>query len=145
MSRVTGKVSVWVNIVPFSQIPKSYGEERYGDDGPLSDWCAAFGFDYYDHDFMDVNISEEHRRPIRRLAGECSFSASFIDPLESAAIEQGFDTAQQVILLYDFDYTNLNTGITEDKYYRFIGTFDYDDDADSVYDAYGPGGSMASE
>ncbi len=54
MAPERGKVSVWVNKVPPSDYPASYFVEQFERDAPLCEWAGSFGFNWYDHDFMDV-------------------------------------------------------------------------------------------
>ena len=127
MTKARGRVSIWLNKVPLSQYPASYFEEQYGDDdAPICPWAGNFGFDYYDHDFMDVARTEGRAKPIGELVERASYADTFKVGFQQAAKDLGFTEANHAILLYDFDYSSRPNKISEDKYMRFLGTFDYE-------------------
>src|SRR5947209_243725 len=103
MSADKGKVSVWVNKVPPSKIPRSYFEEHHdrGDEEPLCQWAGSFGFAYYDHDFLEVARRTGKPIPIRDLLKNVSHARSFAEQLGRAAVKAGIDRANHLIFLYD--------------------------------------------
>jgi hypothetical protein len=140
MRIVKGKVSVWVNKVPPSSYPRSYLKEHYQreDDGPLCEWAGSFGFNWYDHDFMEVARKRGKPQPIRNLLKGHSYAETFVGQVEKAAAKAGIDRANHSILLFDFDYAARRRKIKEDSYMRFLGTFEYHYDEDELTEIYGP-------
>lgn len=128
-----GVVSIWAAVSPLSRIPDDYFDERYGDDEiPLSRFCEDFGFGWFDHDFMDTNISEGRAASIEKLIGQCSYSSSFLDQAVAQANKLRLEKTQWVTLLFDFKYDPKQTGITKSKYVEFVGSFPYSQDAPSA-------------
>jgi Immunity protein 22 len=121
------RVSIWVAIVPWQQLPNEYFEEHYGggDDEPFAQFSHEFGVGFYDHDFVSTNGSEESK-PLVNLLGPCSYSSSFLEPALAEARRRGLDKTSFVFLLYDYDYDPEVTKVSRTAYMEFLGSFPYD-------------------
>jgi hypothetical protein len=130
-----GVVSVWVATVPLSRIPKSYFEERYGDDDdeePFTQFSEDFGFGFFDHDFVDTNASPGRAKSVEDLLGRCSFSSSYVAAATAEAKKRGLEMTQFVFLLYDIEYSPKRTKVSRSPFMEFLGSFRYDDKASSA-------------
>jgi hypothetical protein len=130
-----GIISIWVATVPRSRIPDDYFEEHYGgeDDEPFTQFSEDFGFGFYDHDFVDTNGVTDRPKPIERLLGECSFSASYLAEAIAAANQQGLDNSEFVFLLRDIAYMPEVTGVSRSPYMAFLGRFRYEPKSPSAF------------
>ncbi|MCX7205603.1 MAG: immunity 22 family protein [Proteobacteria bacterium] len=120
-------VSVWIAKCPCSKMPVDYFTENYDgeDEDPFNQFSTDFGFGYYDHDFVEGSA----------LIG----SASIEDIIKKASYGHSFamevsDTSdvkysEHVFLMYNFNYSPSVTGVTESKYYKFIGVFKFNQNA----------------
>lgn len=132
-----GFVSIWVSKVPLDEFPDDYFEERYGEeheDTPLSQWCENFGFGYYDHDQIEDNGVETGADTLDKILGECSYSKSFVEQAVSDARMQGIESVSWVRNLFDCAYSPELTGIKEDSFMVFLGTYEYDEESESRYE-----------
>lgn len=130
------RVSIWLGIVPLDEIPEDYFQENYQDeDKPFTHFSADFGFGFYDHDFVEMmtggeNVADSVPKPVRFLLDVTSYNDSFLQRALLAANECGITESELAFLMYDFEYDPKVTGITQSKWLRFIGCFDYDKDAE---------------
>ncbi|MBY4676645.1 immunity 22 family protein [Marinobacterium arenosum] len=133
--RCEDKVSIWVSQTPYALIPDSYFEEDFRCKGgaPVNEWAGNYGFGFYDGERLATNGVMEGSVSLQHCAGECSFSSSFVEELLAQARTQQLEQITWLILLYDFAYDPQQTGVTEDAYTRFVGVFDYNDEADGLY------------
>lgn len=127
------RVSIWVAIVPWTELPDDYFQEHCGrkDNEPFTQFSEDFGFDFFDHDSVDTNGSEV-ARPIADLLGECSYSSSYVAEAVAQAREFGLETTSYVFLLYDIDYKAKLTKVSKSRYMQFLGSFQYDPKAKSA-------------
>lgn len=121
-------VSVWLATCEFADLPEDYFSEPYGgeDDEPWNQFSTDFGFGYYDSDFVESNSDEEERRvPIASLLGPCSYSASFLQAVLTAAAQQGITESAFVFLMFEFRYDPSVTDRVKSDWLQFIGVFPY--------------------
>lgn len=128
--RCDDRVSVWVSNYPYADIPDSYFDEDFRCKGgaPVNEWAGNYGFGFYDEERLATNGAMEGLMSLKQALQGCSFSASFIKPALAQAKEDGMENISWIILLYDFDYQPDETGVSDDKYTRFLGAFDYDEE-----------------
>lgn len=131
------KVSVWVSQHPYAEIPDDYFEETFSRNKTRATnaWSANFNLKFFNPSNLATNGTHEGTLDIKKAAGECSFSASFIDILMSNAKRKNLEKVTWIVLLYGYEYSVRVSGVDKDKYMSFLGGFDYDDDADNVYEA----------
>jgi hypothetical protein len=130
-----GYVSIWATIAPLSRIPDDYCVPSYGDEDenkPLSEFSGDFGFGYYDLDDTESYSSDGRAAPMRDLLKYLSYSSSFIEQAEKAAKRKSLEKTQWVFLIYDFDYQPKVTKVSESKYMRFLGSFEFDRNSEPV-------------
>jgi hypothetical protein len=128
-----GVVSIWVAIVPLSRIPDKYFEEHRGDeDQPFTQFSEDFGIGFFDHDFVDTNLSHGRARPVEELVGQCSFSSSYVEKVTAEANKRGLQKTQFVFLMFDIEYAPKQTKVSRSAYLEFLGSFSYDVNAESA-------------
>jgi hypothetical protein len=123
-----GFVSIWCGEFPTEADREAHLRERYGEefeDEPLAEWIGEFGFGWFDHDFMDANSDDLARRPIRDLIVPCSYAASYVEAAVAAAEQLGIQTTQTVLLLFNWRYDPVATGVWQGRFLRFVGAFTY--------------------
>ncbi len=132
-----GKVSIWVSQHPYADVPDTYFDETFSHKKirATNVWSKNFNLSFFYPENMETNGAHEGTIALKRAVGECSFSASYIEGLLSKAKKRGLDEISWVILLFDHEYSVKISGVTKDNYMTFLGAFDYDGDADNVYDA----------
>ena len=126
-------VSVWVGVVPKSEIPEDYFEEHYSDDDgdPFNAFSTDFGFGFYDHDFVEPAGSEDGSVvPIEDALADASYSKSYRGAVAKRAAELGITRSSFVFLMFNFKYDPAVTKITASKYFKFIGVFPFDTEAE---------------
>lgn len=130
------KVSVWVSQHPYAEIPESYFEETFSHKNTRArnEWSKNYNLQFFRPEEMETNGAEQGLRDIKSAAGECSYSSSFIEVLMSKARKKKFEQISWIILLYEYEYSVKISGVEKDKYTTFLGAFDYDDAADSLYE-----------
>ncbi len=130
------KVSVWASKHPYSDIPDTYFEERFSRNNTraTNTWSNNFNLRYFSPGKMETNGAYDGSLPIERAVGECSFSASYIDILMSKARKKKLEAVTWVVVLFEYEYSPKLSGVERDNYMTFVGAFDYDDDADSLYE-----------
>jgi len=130
------KVSVWASQHPYADIPDDYFEEQFSKNNTRARnrWSDNFNIRYFSPDQMETNGAETGLVSIHKAVGECSFSASFIDVLMSKAKRKKLEQVSWVVLLFEFEYSAKLSGVEKDDYLTLVGAFDYDDDADSVFE-----------
>ncbi len=130
------KVSVWASQMPYEQIPDEYFDEKFSkkDTRATNQWSNNFKLRYFKPDMMETNGSHTDLISIEKAAGECSFSSSVISVLMSKARKKKLENVSWIVLLFELEYSVKLTGVESDDYLNFLGAFDYDDDADSLYE-----------
>jgi len=130
------KVSVWVSQHPYVDIPDEYFEETFTKNNTraTNTWSSNFNLQYFKPENMETNGATEGVVSIKKAAGECSFSSSYIDVLMSKARKKKLEDITWIVLLFETEYSVKMSGIDKDNYVTFLGAFDYDDDADNLYD-----------
>ncbi len=131
-----GMVSIWVSQVPYADIPDDYFDEKKGRI-PLNEWAGNFRFNTFDTENIEMNGAYEGTVHIKRAAGECSYSRSYIDALVAKAVKLDLEKITWIILLFDFEYYPKKTGVFKDRYVNFVGSYPYDSEADNLYEAKG--------
>jgi hypothetical protein len=127
------RLSVWIGICPLSAVLEDYFKENYLDeDQPFTTFSEDFGFGFYDHDSVEMNVSQTGPGPVRDLLADVSYSASFLEAAASAAERQGIRQTELIFLMDDFEYDPKVTEIEQGKHLRFLGCFDYDPHASFV-------------
>jgi len=130
------KVSVWISTHPYQDIPDDYFEESFNKNRSraTNQWCQNYQLRFFKPELLETNGSLDGTIDLKRAAGECSFSESFIQPLLNKAKKSGVESVSWIILLYDTEYSVKLTEILNDEYTRFLGTFTFDDTAENVFD-----------
>jgi hypothetical protein len=130
------KVSVWASQVPYAEIPDEYFEETFSKNNTRArnSWSDNFKMRYFDPEAMETNGSHEGLVDIKQAIGECSFSKSFIEPLMSKATKKNLLKVSWVILLFEYEYSSKLSGVEKDDYVTLVGAFNYDDEADSLFE-----------
>jgi Immunity protein 22 len=126
-----GMVSIWVSIVPWSQMPQDYFKENYGggDDESFTQFSEDFGIGFYDHDFVDTNGNEDQSKALAELLAACSFSSSYIKEAVVEASRRSLDRPCYIFLLYDIAYDAKQTGVVKSASMEFLGAFRFDSKA----------------
>jgi Immunity protein 22 len=126
-------LSMWVAIVPLSEIPDEYFQQQEDEDeNAFTPFSRDFGFGAYGLDSLETNIVGERIKTFDQLVGQLSFSKSFVEQAVAAARKQGLENAQGVFVLYEIDYRPKMAGASKSPYMAFLGSFKYDPEADSV-------------
>jgi len=126
-------LSMWVAIVPLSEIPDAYFQQQEDEDeNAFTPFSRDFGFGAYGLDSLETNIVGERIKTFDQLVGQLSFSKSFVDQAVAAAQKQGLENTQGVFVLYEIDYRPKMAGASTSPYMTFLGSFKYDPEADSV-------------
>jgi hypothetical protein len=120
-------VSIWVAKCPLSEIPNDYFDENYegDDDEPFNQFSTDFGFGYYDHDFVEP-MALDGCSPLDEIIKASSYGKSFA---QEAMMKSEIKETEHIFLMYNFEYNSTVTGITDSKFYKFIGVFKYDSNA----------------
>ena len=118
-------VSIWASKVRSSEIPKEYFECIYDENEDSSiQFAQEFAIEYYDTDFSErANMYGETNLERLRSA---SFGESFCKEASSAC---GEGIIEYFFLIYDFEYDPSVTSISENEYFRFVGSFKFDKNA----------------
>ncbi|WP_250658043.1 immunity 22 family protein [Alkalimarinus coralli] len=130
------KVSVWVSRQPYEDIPDSYFEERFSKNNTRAsnDWSDNYRITYFKPENMETNGAEKGTVFVKKAAGQCSFSQSYIDTLMSKAKKKDIDEITWIILLFDYEYSPKVSGVAKDGVTTFLGAFTYDDEAENLYE-----------
>jgi len=133
------KVSVWASQHPYADIPDEYFEETFSRNNTRATnrWSNNFKLKFFLPDNMETNGSMDGLVDIRQAAGECSFSESYMPQLISKAGKSNMEQVSWIVLLFECEYSLRQTNISKDEYLTFLGAFDYDSDADSLFDLEG--------
>jgi len=134
------KVSVWVSTYPYKDIPDSYFEESFTKSNTRAhnQWSNNFKIRYFKAEDMETNGCHEGAISIKKAAGECSFSQSYITALLSKAKKKKLLEITWIVLLFEYEYSAKISAIEKDQYMTLLGAFNYDDDAESVYEVEDP-------
>ncbi|MCV6587998.1 MAG: immunity 22 family protein [Marinobacterium sp.] len=130
------KVSVWVSQHPYADIPDEYFEETFSRNNTRATnrWSKNFRLKFFMPENMETNGSMDGLIDIRQAAGECSFSESYIPVLMSKARKKDMEQISWIVLVFDCEYSLRQSGIGKDEYLTFLGAFDYDDAAESLFE-----------
>lgn len=130
------KVSVWASQHPYADIPDAYFEERFSRNNTRASntWSDNFRLKFFVPDNMETNGAMDGLVSIRQAAGECSFSESYIDVLMSKARKKKLEDVSWIVLLFECEYSLKQSGVGKDDYLTFLGAFDYDDEAESLFE-----------
>lgn len=130
------KVSIWASDIPYAEIPDDYFEELLSKNGTraVNQWANNYKIRYFNPEFMETNGSHDGLIDIEKAVGECSYSESFIKPLLNKAKQKNLLKVSWVILLFEHEYSAKLSGVEEDNYTKVLGAFNYDDEAESVYE-----------
>ncbi len=133
------KVSVWASQHPYADIPDEYFEETFSRNNTRATnrWSNNFKLKFFLPDNMETNGTMDGLVDIRQAAGECSFSESYMPQLMSKARKNKMEQVSWIVLLFECEYSLRQTNISKDDYLTFLGAFDYDSDADSLFDVEG--------
>jgi hypothetical protein len=133
------KVSVWASQVPYADIPDEYFEEAFSKNNTRAKntWSDNFKMRYFDPEAMETNGAQTGLVSIKQAAGECSFSSSFIEPLMSKAKKKNLLEVSWIILLFEYEYSAKLSGVESDDFVTLVGAFNYDDDADNLFEVEG--------
>jgi immunity protein 22 of polymorphic toxin system len=128
------KVSIWVSQHPYQDIPEAYFDETFSHkkERATNTWSDNFKLQYFEPDFMDTNGVQTGTVSIKKAAGECSFSSSYIEALLNKAKKMKLTSITWIVLLYENEYNVKRSGIDKDTYLTFVGAFDYDDNAENL-------------
>ena len=128
------KVSIWASKHPYEDIPDDYFEESFSKNNTRArnTWSDNFKMRYFRPEEMETNGAVDGTRPIREVAGECSFSTSYIDTLMSKAKKKDMLEITWLVLLFDYEYSAKTSGVESDEYLTLLGAFSYDDDAENL-------------
>lgn len=131
-----GKVSIWVSQYPYADIPDDYFEEALSRNNTraTNTWSDNFNLKFFNPEKIETNGSHGGTISIEKAAGECSFSCSFIDILMSKVRQKKLEQITWIVLLFEYKYSPKISKVVSDSYLTFIGAFDYDDDAVSLYE-----------
>ncbi|MGB0466578.1 MAG: immunity 22 family protein [Pontibacterium sp.] len=134
------KVSVWASQHPYAEIPDEYFEERFSKNNTRAknSWSDNFNLCYFRPENMETNGAHEGTLSIEVAAGECSFSSSYMEVLLSKARKKKLLDVTWIVLLFEHEYSLKISGVEKDQYLTFLGAFDYDDDAESLYETEDP-------
>lgn len=134
------KVSVWASQHPYTDVPDDYFEETFSKNNSraVNQWSQNFNLNYFRPENLETNGTEEGLVSIEVAAGECSFSSSYIQPLLNKAKKKQLEEVSWIVLLFEVEYSLKISGIGKDQYMTFLGAFDYDDEAENVYDVEDP-------
>jgi hypothetical protein len=130
------KVSVWASQYPYADVPDEYFEETFSKNNTraVNTWSKNFNLKNFMPGNLETNGAEEGVISIEVAAGECSFSASYIETLMSKARKKNLEEVSWIIMLFEVEYSLKISGVEKDQYMTFLGAFDYDDAAESVYE-----------
>ncbi len=130
------KVSIWASKHPYAEIPDDYFEEHFSKNNTRASniWSSHFKMRYFRPEDMETNGSQEGTISIKQAAGECSFSCSYLDALMSKAKKKDMLNITWLVLLFEYEYSAKISGVESDEYLTLLGAFNYDDDADSLYE-----------
>lgn len=141
------KVSIWASNHLYQEIPEEYFEETFSKGGTRAKniWTSNFKIRYFRPEDMETNGSMEGLINIKQAVGECSFSCSFIDNLMSKAKKKNLLEVSWIVLLYEFEYSTKTSGVDSDEYLTLLGAFNYDDDAESLFEIEDEEGEIDEE
>lgn len=130
------KVSVWASQHPYADVPDAYFDETFSKNNTraVNEWSRNFNLRYFLPENLETNGTENGLVSIETAAGACSFSSSYITVLKSKARKKKLQDVSWIILLFDYEYSLKIAGIEKDQYMTFLGAFDYDEDAENVYE-----------
>ena len=130
------KVSVWVSQHPYADIPDAYFEETFSKKNTraTNNWSDNYNLTFFVVENMETNGAEVGTIKVNEAAGQCSYSTSYIETLMSKAKKLKIDDITWIILLFDCEFSPKISGVEKDQYTTFLGAFNYDDEADNLYE-----------
>lgn len=131
-----GKVSVWALQHPYEDVPDEYFEETFSHNKTraTNTWSSNFNLAFFNPDNMETNGAHKGTVSIKKAAGECSFSSSYIEVLMSKARKKKLEQVTWIIMLFEYEYSPKMSGVDKDDCMVFLGAFDYDDSADNLFE-----------
>lgn len=126
------KVSVWASTHPYADIPDEYFEETFfkNNTRARNQWSDNFKIRYFNPEHLETNGAMKGTIELSKAVSECSYADSFIKNLMNKAQKKGLLNITWVVLLYEFEYSNKQTGMGKDDYLTLLGAFNYDAEAD---------------
>jgi hypothetical protein len=122
-------VAVWVSTVGAAAIAADYLDDVYGHEGPISLFAADFRLGFYDQDNLETSGISREPLSIAKLLAGMPYSSSFGAAVIQTAAAAGIANAHSVVLLYNTQYQAERSGVEASAGYRFLGTFDFDENA----------------
>ncbi|MBT4289251.1 MAG: immunity 22 family protein [Deltaproteobacteria bacterium] len=131
------KVSVWISLFPYGEIPDEYFEEKFTHKKTraTNTWSNNFKLSYFNPNYMETNGIYSGTIMIKKAMGACSFSSSYVEALMTTARQKKIEEITWIVLLYDQAYDVTKSGVEKDEYMIFLGVFDYDETADNLFEA----------
>lgn len=120
-------VSVWFGTFPDEGTCQRYFHQEYADadDFPACEFWRDLGIRWFDHDFEESSGYVGDPVPVTKLvARHWSYADSFRKPLLAACRDKRIESANIVVLLYEFDYPE-EAGYSS-PHLTFIGVFPYE-------------------
>lgn len=99
---------------------------------PSYSFIEDFRLPEFSPECLEINFTQVQPRPLSELLASTSFSSSYIDSACAAAERLGIEEAQGVALLFNFDYQACPKVLPKSPNLRFVGVFEYDQDAAAV-------------
>jgi hypothetical protein len=131
-----GKVSIWASKHTYKDIPDDYFEETFSKNNTRAQntWSKNFKIRYFNPESLETNGTNKGLSDIKQIAGQCSYSTSFIDNLMGKARNKNLTEVSWLILLYEFEYSAKTSAVESDKYVTLLGAFNYDDGANNLFE-----------
>lgn len=131
-----GKVSIWASQHPYNDVPDEYFEETFSRNNTraTNTWSSNFNLVFFNPDNLETNGAHEGTVSIKKVAGECSFSSSYIEVLMSKARKKKLKEVTWIVMLFELEYSPKISGVVKDNYMTFLGAFDYEDGADNLFE-----------
>jgi len=100
-----GKVSVWAPQHPYEDVPDAYFEETFSRNNTRARniWSDNFHLKFFNPGNMETNGVHEGTVSIKKAAGECSFSSSYIEVLMGKARKKKLEEVTWVVMLLEFE------------------------------------------
>jgi hypothetical protein len=99
---------------------------------PPYSFIEEFQLPPFSPECLEINFTQSAPRRVRELLESTSFSSSYVDAACDGADRLGIEEAQGVALLFNFDYQACPKVLAKSPNLRFLGVFEYDQDAPVV-------------
>jgi hypothetical protein len=121
-------VSVWLGTFPDRETYEQYFRQDWEntdpDDLPTCQFWKDLGIRWFDHDFEEGSGYIGEPVPVTELLGrDWSYMECFRAPLIAACRVKGIESANILVMLYEFDYP-AEAGFTN-PHMTFVGVFPY--------------------